>query len=86
MASLANISLPKDRIYDGADIIPSLIERNLTINIEKKTTFKQREFLFHYCGSSLTAARYKNFKLHYFTAKWEEGHKCCPSVLICLFF
>ena len=83
IASIAKTPLPKDRIYDGVDILPSLYERNLTMNIELKENYKKREFLAHYCGSTITAARYNNYKVHYFTAKWEEGHKCCPSVLIC---
>ena len=49
LAALLHLPLPADRIIDGVDIMPLLTG---------KSQSPPHEFLFHYCGDQLHAARY----------------------------
>ncbi|XP_071784301.1 steryl-sulfatase-like [Asterias amurensis] len=63
IAGIAGAQLPNDRVYDGKSLMP-LLTRG-------KTSGPHHEFMYHYCGSYLHAARYtpkdsdKIFKIHY---------------------
>ncbi|XP_038071663.1 steryl-sulfatase-like [Patiria miniata] len=50
IAGIAGVPLPDDRVYDGKDLMPLL--RGETIGKP------HHEFMYHYCGSYLHAARY----------------------------
>ena len=50
IAGIAGAQLPNDRVYDGKDLMP-LLTRG-------KTSGPHHEFMYHYCGSYLHAARY----------------------------
>uniref|UniRef100_UPI00398F0CF1 arylsulfatase H-like n=1 Tax=Pristiophorus japonicus TaxID=55135 RepID=UPI00398F0CF1 len=70
IANLAGASLPQDRVIDGRDLMPLL---------EGDAQGSVHEFLFHYCGNALTAARWNPkgsdsvWKAHFFTPKFEVG-------------
>ena len=49
MAGLMGATVPTDRLIDGKDILPLL---------KGTSEAPPHEFLFHYCGTSLQAARY----------------------------
>jgi steryl-sulfatase len=72
-AAMAGIDLPTDRIIDGQNMMPSLLDKEKSY----------REYLIHYCGDKVVAARYKNFKAHFEIPIWDDGEKSCPSLLIC---
>ncbi|XP_045158853.2 arylsulfatase H-like [Mercenaria mercenaria] len=50
VSSVAGISLPADRHIDGRDILP-LLKRDVLVS--------PQDFLYHYCGNILHAARYR---------------------------
>lgn len=56
VASLAGVSLPQDRIYDGYDLVESLI-------LGKDSP---RDEMFYYHGTRVFAVRKGNYKLHYY--------------------
>jgi arylsulfatase A len=56
-ASLANVELPDDRIYDGYDLSPLLLGQDAN----------PRDEMFYYHGSNLFAARKGKYKLYYFS-------------------
>ena len=49
VSSLLSTPLPQDRFIDGVNIWPLLTGKNNT---------RPHEFLFHYCGTEIHAARY----------------------------
>jgi len=55
---LAGGTVPQGRIIDGRSLVPLLTGGNTTT---------PHEALFHYCGDTLMAVRYKQFKLRYYT-------------------
>lgn len=55
---LAGTSFPSGKIYDGKSLVPLLMNR---------TEDTPHEALFHYCGDTLMAVRYKQYKLRYYT-------------------
>ncbi|KAI8508746.1 hypothetical protein Bbelb_138450 [Branchiostoma belcheri] len=77
---LAGAGTPEDRAIDGRDMMP-LLAGNRTVT--------EHEFLIHYCGQSLTAARYRPstgnsvYKAHYMTPIWDEGTGACYSAFGC---
>lgn len=54
----AGAPMPTGRIYDGRSLLPLLRGVNET---------SPHEALFHYCGDTLMAVRYKQWKLRFFT-------------------
>lgn len=56
-STMANSSIPKDRIIDGLDLTPTLLEGKSS----------PRENMFFYRGSELFAVRLGNFKAHFST-------------------
>ena len=86
--------MPADKEMDGKSLLPLL--RDATGN-----TSTPHEALFHYCGDTLMAVRYKQYKLRYYTEElpfdnystvhctngWSHGEFFQGgSVLIVLFF
>ncbi|CAH1267438.1 STS [Branchiostoma lanceolatum] len=77
---LAGTENPEDRVIDGRDMMP-LLAGNRTVT--------EHEFLIHYCGESLAAARYRSstgnsvYKAHYMTPIWDEGTGACYSAFAC---
>ena len=49
VSSVVGVPLQTDRVYDGHDILPLL---------KGETKVTPHEFMFHYCGDKLHAARY----------------------------
>ncbi|CAF0891183.1 unnamed protein product [Adineta steineri] len=84
LLKLWNVSSLIDRPLDGVSLWLQLNLINQTLlssslfNVEK-----ERDTLFHYCGSTVTAVRQGKYKAHYWTPKWDEGLHACPSVTIC---
>ncbi|CAF2866519.1 unnamed protein product [Rotaria sp. Silwood2] len=84
LLELWNVQSMQDRPLDGVSLWPILklnpemFASSLTTNIQK-----ERDTLFHYCGSTVTAVRQSKYKAHYWTPKWDEGLRACPSVTIC---
>ncbi|XP_068121727.1 arylsulfatase D-like isoform X3 [Hyperolius riggenbachi] len=81
VVGLGGGKLPTDRIIDGRDLFPLLTQ---------KTSNSEHEFLFHYCGSSLHAARWhekdsgRTWKVHYATpAFYPEGAVGCYHTILC---
>ncbi|KAI8522098.1 hypothetical protein Bbelb_018520 [Branchiostoma belcheri] len=77
---LAQLKTPGDRVVDGRDLMPLLTgSRNVT----------DRQFLMHYCGSRIHAARYRPptggavWKAHYTTPNWEPGTEGCYRTFLC---
>lgn len=73
----AGVPLPSDRIIDGRDMAPLLRA--------PATAGTQHEWLWHYCGHNVTAARNARYKFHFRTQKWgtderpsPKCHQCCP--------
>ncbi|XP_051999101.1 arylsulfatase D isoform X2 [Xyrauchen texanus] len=81
LVKLAGGELPQDRIVDGHDLMPLL---------EGRTDRSQHEFMFHYCGMYLNAARWHPpdsdsvFKVHFFTPNFSPpGAVGCYDTKIC---
>jgi arylsulfatase A-like enzyme len=73
-AKAAGVSIPQGLHLDGKDMIQTVKEGNKN----------NHEFLVHYCGTNLVAARYKQYKVHFETPIYDEGEfNACPSTLIC---
>ncbi|XP_023221651.1 steryl-sulfatase-like [Centruroides sculpturatus] len=78
--NIIGVPLPTDRFIDGKNILPLLQGK------EKKSP---HQYLFHYCGHEIHAARYipENehaiWKIHYFTPKWNPGTTECDFVCHC---
>lgn len=70
---------------DGISVWPkiSLTEDTLNSLTLASTNANERDTLFHYCGSTVTAIRKGKFKAHYWTTVWDNGLQSCPSVTIC---
>ncbi|XP_049623764.1 arylsulfatase H [Suncus etruscus] len=73
--------LPLDRVIDGRNLMPLL---------EGRVSHSEHEFLFHYCGVSLHAARWYQkdcgtvWKVHFVTPKFSpEGSNACYSRGLC---
>lgn len=79
LLELWNVQSKQDRPLDGI----SLWSQLKLISDINSTTEKTRDILFHYCGSTVTAVRHGKYKAHYWTAKWDDGMRACPSVTIC---
>ncbi|KAJ6638392.1 Steryl-sulfatase [Pseudolycoriella hygida] len=75
-----NVTSSSEYPLDGISLWPRipLLKPNKSTN-----KGKERETLFHYCGSTITAVRRGKFKAHYWTAVWDEGFQACPSETIC---
>ena len=58
VVELAGGAMPTDKVMDGRSLLPLMTGANAT---------SPHEALFHYCGSTLMAVRYKNWKLRYYT-------------------
>ncbi|CAF0960394.1 unnamed protein product [Rotaria sordida] len=84
LLNLWNVQSIQDRPLDGVSLWsqlklnPEMFTSSLTTNIQK-----ERDTLFHYCGSTITAVRQGKYKAHYWTPKWDEGLRACPSDIIC---
>merc|ERR1711865_443710 len=52
--------MPTDKVMDGVSLVPLLKE-------PASTGVSPHQALFHYCGDTLMAVRYKQYKLRYFT-------------------
>jgi arylsulfatase A-like enzyme len=74
MANLAGSGVPKDRIIDSKNILPLL---------KQEEPVSPHEFMFHYCGSSIHAVRYRpragnvTWKSHFATPIWSPGKQEC---------
>lgn len=81
---LWNVSPNPGHPLDGVSLWPqlSLADKDEETQIISSMP-TQRDFLFHYCGSTVTAIRHGKFKAHYWTPIWDEGFQACPSVTIC---
>jgi len=80
LLELWNISSITNRPLDGVSLWSQL---KLNSEISTTNIQKERDTLFHYCGSTITAVRQGKYKAHYWTPKWDEGLRACPSVTIC---
>ena len=74
IAKLANIKIPSSIYLDGKEMITSIENGNIN----------NHNYLMHYCGTNLVAARYKNYKIHFETPIYDKNEfNSCPSTLIC---
>ncbi|XP_055964621.1 arylsulfatase D-like [Sorex fumeus] len=78
---LAGGHLPQDRVIDGRSLVPLL---------QGAVTHSAHEFLFHYCGQHLHAARWherdsgKLWKVHYVTPRFHpDGAGACYGRGVC---
>ena len=79
-----NTESTNDRPLDGVSLWSQLKLHSDTFPHSSLTSIqKDRDTLFHYCGSTVTAVRQGKYKAHYWTTKWDEGLSACPSVVIC---
>lgn len=73
-----------DRPFDGISLWPKVEFLPNSFVPSSLTSVKQeRDTLFHYCGSTVTAVRQGKYKAHYWTTQWDQGLRACPSVTIC---
>lgn len=69
---------------DGVSFWPNInFTENTSHSLLSTSTHKERDSLFHYCGSTITAVRQGKYKAHYWTTIWDKGLQSCPSVTIC---
>lgn len=69
---------------DGVSVWPQIaITKDAFDSLLLTSTHKERDTLFHYCGSTITAVRQGKYKSHFWTAVWDKGLQACPSVTIC---
>jgi hypothetical protein len=84
LLELWNVESTTGRPFDGVSLWPQLKLTSETVTPSSLTSVqKKRDTLFHYCGSTITAVRQGKYKAHFWTAKWDEGLRACPSVTIC---
>jgi arylsulfatase A-like enzyme len=84
LLELWNVESMTDCPLDGVSLWPQLkILPETFVPLSLTTVEKERDTLFHYCGSTVTAVRQGKFKAHYWTTKWDEGLRACPSIIIC---
>ncbi|XP_060596826.1 steryl-sulfatase-like isoform X2 [Ruditapes philippinarum] len=82
VSTAVGVNLPSDREIDGEDILP-LLKGDVSVS--------PREFMFHYCGNRLEAARYrpkggsKTWKLVTHEPNLIPGSKLCQFVCSCNF-
>ncbi|ELT88891.1 hypothetical protein CAPTEDRAFT_194695 [Capitella teleta] len=78
LASLWGGQAPSDRLIDGRNMIPLLTGMNPN---------PIHDYLFHYCGNHIHAARYTDgsdvYKVHYFTYNWLPGSEGCAFMCDC---
>ncbi|GIY34125.1 n-acetylgalactosamine-6-sulfatase [Caerostris extrusa] len=72
--SLASVNVPKDRVIDGMDLKPSLIQGK---NIDRP--------VFYYRGNELMAVRYGHYKAHFWCwtnsqDEFNQGIDFCPGM------
>lgn len=79
VAALSGSPLPP-HVIDGKDLTPVLLD--------PLHAPSQHKYLFHYCGTNITAARHGNIKVHFATANWTTTYEpspacinCCPDTL-----
>ena len=81
LLSLAGEELPSDRHYDGRDMAPVLFAA------EPATAPSAHEFMFHYCGSNVTAVRHivngSTYKLHLASQVWQSDKRPSPLCIQC---
>ena len=84
MTNLAGGSVPKDRVIDSKNILPLL---------KQEESVSPHEFMFHYCGSSIHAVRYRpregniTWKAHFVTPIWLPGkQECSREDIVCACF
>eukprot|EP00730_Choanoeca_flexa_P002180 TRINITY_DN10943_c0_g1_i2.p1 TRINITY_DN10943_c0_g1~~TRINITY_DN10943_c0_g1_i2.p1 ORF type:complete len:527 (+),score=90.49 TRINITY_DN10943_c0_g1_i2:95-1675(+) len=77
LATLANITVPSSIQLDGRDISQVLMHPS--------TANAPHQYLWHYCGQNVTAARNGRYKLHFATPIWTSVARpsglckeCCP--------
>ncbi|UJR27079.1 hypothetical protein I4U23_008381 [Adineta vaga] len=78
LLELWNTKSDTSRPLDGISLWSQLKLTTSSFNAQE-----ERDTLFHYCGSTVTAVRHGKYKAHYWTPKWDEGMRACPSVTIC---
>lgn len=79
-----NVSTPSEYPLDGVSVWPRMnLSEDWLLSVNATSSPKERDTLFHYCGSVVTAMRQGKYKAHYWTAKWDKGLQACPSVTIC---
>jgi arylsulfatase A-like enzyme len=84
LLQLWNVQSVTDRPLDGVSLWSQLKVTPKTFISSSPTGIqKERDTLFHYCGSTITAVRQGKYKAHYWTPKWDEGLRACPSHVIC---
>ncbi len=84
LLELWNAQSMTDRPLDGVSLWSKLkLSSETSISSSSNSIQKQRDTLFHYCGSTVTAVRQGKYKAHYWIPKWDEGLRACPSVTIC---
>jgi steryl-sulfatase len=79
LLDLWNVQPMTHRPLDGVSLWPGLKLAGPPPN----SSTSERHTLFHYCGSTITAVRQGRYKAHYWTSKWDDGMRACPSVTIC---
>lgn len=84
LLELWNVESMGDRPIDGVSLWPKLeMLPEKFVSSSLTSVKKDRDTLFHYCGSTVTAVRQGKYKAHYWTPKWDEGLRACPSLIIC---
>lgn len=80
ISAAVGVNVPEDRQIDGRDILPLL---------KRETNVSPHEFMFHYCGNKLQAARYRprqgptTWKLVTHTPAYIPGRNVCRFVCSC---
>lgn len=73
--ALAGVSPPAGVLIDGKDITAVLKAPN--------TTPTPHDWLWHYCGKNVTAARHAGLKFHFATQRWTSDARPSPKCIKC---
>eukprot|EP00004_Rigifila_ramosa_P009143 TRINITY_DN2061_c0_g1_i5.p1 TRINITY_DN2061_c0_g1~~TRINITY_DN2061_c0_g1_i5.p1 ORF type:complete len:1560 (+),score=298.90 TRINITY_DN2061_c0_g1_i5:61-4680(+) len=72
--SIAGLTAPADRIIDGKDIWPILVNGSAVSS--------PHDSMFHYCGAELAAMRQGQYKIVFQKPVWTNTScQCCPEVI-----
>ena len=78
---IAQAPVPTDRVIDSKDLMPLL---------SGKSSMTSHKFMFHYCGETIHAVRYRPeegnavWKAMFRTPKWSPGTEGCFGTGVCL--
>lgn len=68
-------------VFDGVSLVP-ILSGGAVAQTQEKDVLNER-VIFHYCGDIISAVRRGDYKMHYYTTRWEPHTNSCPRNVIC---